>query len=164
MKKLTLSALIFVAFTNGAIAADAPNPVRASLELVKNGVPMYKVGLAMLEGHKTPYRNTTTFNYRASCDPDSTGHMVASPASLTTGLVADVTPVQVDSEGALLAVALNYSLLEGITHVREKDCTVDLPAVHEIGDAVTVKVKRGEAVELSNFGGQDGYVLVVRGL
>lgn len=164
MKKLTLSALAFLAVTDGAIASDALNTVRASLELMKNGVPMYKVGLEMLEGHKTPYRITTTLTYRASCAPDSTGHIVTSPASLTTGLVTDVTPVQVGSEGALLAVAFNYSQLEGITHAREKDCTVDLPALHKISDAVTIQVKRGEAVAVSNFGGRDGYLLVVHGL
>lgn len=164
MKKLTFAALAFVALTSSAIAAEAPHTVRASLELMKNGKPVSKVELAMLEGRKTPYSSVSTRSYVASCEPDSAGNMIVKPSSLTTGMTADVTPVQVTADGAVLSVAFNYSELEGMKNAQVKGCTVEIPSTHDVGNSVAVKVKPGQVVELPSYSGADKYVLVVRGL
>jgi hypothetical protein len=164
MKILTLSALVFATFANGVIAAEAPNTVRASLELMKNGQPVSKVELAMIEGRKTPYSSLSTRSYVSECAPDGTGTMIATRASLTTGMVADVTPIQVSNEGAMLAVAFNYSELDGMKSALVKGCAIEIPSMHNLGNSVTVQVKPGQAVELPSFSGSDKYVLVVRSL
>lgn len=164
MKKLTFVALVFATCNNGAIAAEGANTVRASLELMKNGKPVSKVELAMLEGRKTPYSSITTRSYIASCEPDSAGNIAAKPSSLTTGMTADVTPVQVDADGALLSVAFSYSELDGMKNVHVKGCNVEIPVTHDFGSSVAVMIKPGQAVELPSYSGFDKYVLIVRGL
>jgi hypothetical protein len=164
MKKLIFAALAFAASTNAAFAAEAPNVVHASLELMKNGKPVSKVELAILEGRKTAYNSVSTRGYVASCEPDSAGHMVAKPSSLRTGMMADVSPVQVNADGALLTVTFNYSELAGMKNALVKGCAIEIPTTHDFGNSVTVHVKPGQEVELPSYSGSDKYVLVVRGL
>jgi uncharacterized cupredoxin-like copper-binding protein len=164
MKKLTFAVFAFAALTSGAIAAETPNTVRASLELTKNGTPVFKVELAMLEGRRTPYNSVSTRSYVASCEPDSAGNMIVKPASLKIGMTADVTPVQVNADGALLTVTFNYSELDGMKNAQVKGCAVEIPSTHDFGNSVAVRVKPGQSVELPSYSGNDKYVLVVRGL
>lgn len=164
MKKLTLSALAFATITNGAVAADAPNTVHASLELTKNGQPVSMVELAMIEGRKTPYSSLSTRSYVAECTPDRTGTMIAKRASVTTGMDVDVTPIHVSNEGAMLAVEFNFLELEGMKSAQVKGCAIEIPTTHTLGNSATVQVKPGQTVELPSFGGSDKYVLVIRSL
>lgn len=164
MKKLIFAAMAFAASTSGAFAAETPNVVRASLELVKNGVPVSKVELSMLEGRPSPYSNVSTRSYVAECEPDSTGAMVSKSSNLKTGMMADVTPLQVTEDGALLSVGFSYSDLSGMKTVRSKGCTIEVPTTHSFGSTVTVHVKPGHPVELPSANGSDKYVLIVRKL
>lgn len=165
MKKLIFAALAFTASANGVFAAEAPNVVRASLELMKNGVPVSRVELSMLEGRPSPYSNVSTRSYIAECEPASAaGPMESKSSSLKTGMMAEVTPLQVTEDGALLSVGFNYSELIGMKTVRSKGCTIEVPTTHNFGNTVTVQVKPGRPVELPSTHGNDKYVLVVRQL
>lgn len=169
MKKLTFAALAFACVTNGVIAAETSNTVRASLELVKNGTTVSKVELAMLEGHRTPYssvsyRSLSSISYVASCELDSTGNMIGKPSILTTGITADVTPLQMIADGALLSVTFNYSELSDVTNKKVDGCNIEIPSTHTFGNSMAVTVKPGQAVEFPSYSGNDKYVLVVRSL
>jgi hypothetical protein len=165
MKKLILVALAFAATTSVAYATETPNVVRASLVLTKNGVPVSKIELSMLEGRSSPYSNVTTRNYISECDPASAaGPMESKSSSLKTGMMADVTPLQVTEDGALLSVGFNYSELTGMKTVRSKGCTIEVPTTHNFGNTITVHVKPGQPVELPSANGSDKYVLIVRKL
>lgn len=165
MKKIIFAALAFTASTNGAFAAEAPGVVRASLELMKNGVSVSKADLSMLEGRSAPYNNTSTRTYFADCVPASaSGPTELKVSSIQTGMVANVTPLHVTDDGALLSVGFNYSELVGMKTVTSKGCTIEVPTTHNFGNTVTVQVKAGQPVELPSASGSDKYVLVVRKL
>lgn len=164
MKKRILAAVAFAASTSGAFAAETPNVVRASLELMKNGVPVSKVELSMLQGRPSSYSKLSTLSYVAECEPDSTGATVSKSSSLKTGMMADVTPLQVTEDGALLSVGFGYSELSGMKTVRSKACAIEVPTTHNFGNTVTVHVKPGQPVELPSANGSDKYVLIVRKL
>jgi len=164
MNNLTFAALAFVASASTAFAAEMPNVVRASLELMKNGVPMSKVELSMLEGRPSPYRNVSTRSYIAGCEPNSTGVMESKSATLQIGMMADVTPLQVTEDGAMLSVGFTYSELSGMKTVHSKGCTLEVPTTQNFGNTVTVHVKPGQPVELPSSNGSDKYVLIIRKL
>lgn len=165
MKKLILVAMAFAASTSVAYATETPNVVRASLELMKNGVPVSKIELSMLEGRSSPYSNITTRNYIAECEPASAAGPTESKSStLKTGMMADVTPLQVAGDSALLSVSFNYSELTGMKSVRSKGCTIEVPTTHNFGNTITVQVKAGQPLELPSASGSDKYVLIVRKL
>lgn len=165
MKKMIFAALAFVASTSGAFAAEAPGVVRASLELMKNGVSVSKVDMSMLEGRSAPYTNISTRSYIADCEPASAaGPTESKSSSVQTGMVANVTPLQVMEDGAVFSVAFSYSELVGMNTVTSKGCTIEVPTTHNFGNTVTVHVKSGQPVELPSTNGSDKYVLVVRKL
>lgn len=162
---MIFAAFAFAASTSGAFAAEAPGVVRASLELMKNGVSVSKAALSMLEGRSAPYTNISTRTYIADCVPASAaGPMEVTSSTVQTGMVANVTPLQVTDDGAVLSVGFSYSELVGMRTVTSKGCTIEVPTTHNFGNTVTVQVKAGQPVELPSASGSDKYALVVRKL
>ena len=95
MKKLTWVALAFFAVTSSAISAETPKNVRISLEMMKNGKPVTKWDVALIEGLKAPFSTLKKVDYAAECTPGPAGKMTMKPATLVTGLTAEVTPIRV---------------------------------------------------------------------
>jgi len=162
MKKLMIAALAFVASTTGALAAESPNLARASIELAKNGVSVSNFDLSMLEGDPTNVSSVTQQAYVTNCKPGEAGSTSVSTTTLTTGMTARVTALDVTAKGTLFAVAFNYSELDNVKAVQLKNCNAEVPSSQNIGKSMTVFLKPGEPVELVSTIGKDKYVFTIR--
>jgi hypothetical protein len=162
MKKLMIAALAFVATTTGAMAAEMPNLARASIELAKNGVSVSNFDLSVLEGNPTNVSNVVNQAYVTNCTPGEAGGTSVSTTTLTTGMTAQVTALDVTAKGTLFAVAFNYSELIDVKQVQLKSCRAEVPSSQSVGKSMTVFLKPGEPVELVSTIGKDKYVFTVR--
>jgi hypothetical protein len=164
MNKQLLAALFLAGAAGVAPAADAPDTVRVELQLLKNDSPVWAAATSSIEGQLTPVVSIEKRTYPGSCSFDKDGAPVIKPETLTTGVVAYVTPMHVGAEGTVVSVALSRTELTGMKTVTSNGCTVERPStrVHEASAQVTIKP--GEKTELPSFNGADKYVLVLRTL
>lgn len=161
MKKLMIAALAFAALTTGAVAAEVHGLARASIELTKNGVPVSNFELSALERQPIRVSNLTELAYVTNCTPGEAGG--TSVSTLTLGMTAQVTALDVSEKGTLLAVAFDYSELDDVKKVHWKSCDVEVPSSRSIKNSMTVFIKPGELVGQVSAVGKDKYVFTVRG-
>lgn len=163
MKKTILAAFVF-SFATCAFAADAPVPVRVSLQLVKNGAQSWSWDASAVEGQRAPMSNLTTTTYLAEYTGDSKGAPVLRSETLTTGIESMVVPTQVDADGATIGVTVHQRELQGMKTTNVKGYAIVSPSIDKHEMSVQVRLKPGEKVELPGVNGTDKYVLVIRRL
>jgi hypothetical protein len=162
MKKLMIAALAFVAATTSALAAEPPKLVQASVELTKNSVPVSNFDLSVMERVPSYVSNIVKQDFVTRCTPEGVGGPSMSTTTVTTGMTAQVTALDVTSTGTLFSIAFNYSELDDMQTVQTKGCTAEVPSSQSVGKSMKIFLKSGQAVELVSTVGKDKYVFTIR--